>query len=215
MLRNRILAGLLLSALLTVRAQGPAVVGSTESTAGLTSVVFQTPMGVIRANFPSDMAAGDTISGTVTDDPAGATAEQKNENSATLSGYVIDTQDHRTTPRERRALWVIPPAVTAITVLLRDPPGNVVGRATVPVAPPAAPDPPAQPITPDDFDPPTVVSGSRSVPIEGRFTVTPGIRRCPLQANRPRCWPSPHAAPLCRSLMEFPVRRPSNSASET
>jgi PEGA domain len=159
--------------LLTFRAiaQGPTVAASTESKDGLTTLVFQTPMGVIRANFPGDLAAGDTISGTVTDEPAGTTPEERNANSATLSGYVIDTGNRQTTPRDHRATWLIPPAVTTITVLLRNRPGGPqVGQGVVPVAPPAIPDPSNQAITGNDFDLPTIGQESRTYPINGRFT---------------------------------------------
>src|SRR5947207_6115089 len=42
-----------------------------RSANGLNISTFTTPQGVIKVNLPDDMAAGDTISGTVTEEPNG------------------------------------------------------------------------------------------------------------------------------------------------
>lgn len=171
MITTRIAAVVLWAVALPVPAQSQtATTPSTESRDGLTTLAFQTPAGVIRANFPSDLAAGDTISGTVTDEPTGGTPEERSVNSATLTGYVIETQNRQTTPHDRRATWIIPPGTTLLTVLLSDPHGTPVARGTIPVAPAAIPDPSTLPRTGDDFDLPRIGAGSGRYPIGGRFT---------------------------------------------
>lgn len=57
---------------------------------GLTSVTLPAQAGKLTVYLPSDMAAGDTISGTVVAEPAGANEAERRQNSDTLSGYVIE-----------------------------------------------------------------------------------------------------------------------------
>lgn len=59
---------------------------------GLNTTVFDTPEGKISVNLPDDMAAGDTLSGTVLTEAIGATAEEKEENSNQLNGYVVEVK---------------------------------------------------------------------------------------------------------------------------
>src|SRR5262245_36453515 len=49
-----------------------------------------TPEGSIKINLPDDMAVGDTISGTVSAEPNGATETEKAQNLSVLNGYVFD-----------------------------------------------------------------------------------------------------------------------------
>jgi hypothetical protein len=57
---------------------------------GLNTTVFDTPNGKISVNLPEDMAAGDTLTGTVIADAAGQTPEEKDQNEDELNGYVIE-----------------------------------------------------------------------------------------------------------------------------
>lgn len=164
------LIGLLPWIALPAMAQTQPVTASTETGGGLQTAVFQTPAGTIRANLPDDVAAGDTISGTVTAEPSGSNPEERSANSATLTGYVVEIEHHPASPKERRLSWLVPPTANALSVLLRDPAGHVVSHRTIPVAPQAAPDPAQVPAAPDDFDMPSVGQPMRSYAINGRFT---------------------------------------------
>ncbi len=64
---------------------------------GLHSVTYTTPQGKIRVNFPDDMAAGDTISGTVFSEPVGANDQERIANGAVLQGTVIDVDGQKST----------------------------------------------------------------------------------------------------------------------
>jgi len=63
---------------------------STASRGGLQTVTFDTLEGRVVVNFPDDMMAGDTISGTVIAQPRGQSVEERAKNLAELSGYVIE-----------------------------------------------------------------------------------------------------------------------------
>ncbi len=58
---------------------------------GLQTVTFDTVEGRVVVNLPDDYVAGDTISGTVTEEPKGNTPEQRTANSAKMQekGYVV------------------------------------------------------------------------------------------------------------------------------
>jgi hypothetical protein len=117
----------------------PAVSAETQTAGGLHAVTFQLPQGTIRANFPDDLAAGDTISGTVFSLPAGTTPAQKESNSGELSGYVVDVEQQKTPVSDKTLQWAVPPALgggTAV-VVLRNPSGDPVARSPIPVGVPA------------------------------------------------------------------------------
>src|SRR5690349_12143277 len=66
--------------------------GSDYSQATLSGVVvtdFRTPQGLVRVYLPDDLAAGDTISGTVYTEPSGGTEEEKRANAKLLQGVVV------------------------------------------------------------------------------------------------------------------------------
>ena len=86
----------------SIRAQSTAEV-HTES--GLHRVLFHVPQGIIRVNYPDDMAVGDTISGTVYTEPLGKTQKEQDKNSGELSGYVIEKEGQKTPASEKRFRW--------------------------------------------------------------------------------------------------------------
>lgn len=57
---------------------------------GMHTATFATPNGSVKVHLPDDMAAGDTISGTVVAEAKGGTQEERSNNMAELRGYVID-----------------------------------------------------------------------------------------------------------------------------
>jgi len=65
---------------------------TTKTDGGLRTMTFDTPQGKISVNLPDDMAAGDTISGTVVAEPSGVNAEEHRKNSDELNGYVVELE---------------------------------------------------------------------------------------------------------------------------
>jgi hypothetical protein len=109
---------------------------SLEKSPGLNAVNFQTSAGTVRVYLPDDTRAGDTISGTVSVEPAGATEAERGRNSGTLQGYVVELDTVKTPVRDRIVKWVVPVRFgKSATVVLRDAGGKVVSRLAVPVGP--------------------------------------------------------------------------------
>src|SRR5262245_35952019 len=79
-----------------------------KSTNGLYITTFTTPRGVIYVNLPDDMAAGDTISGTVTAEPAGKNDAERAQNLAELKRYVLVVEGQRTPVGDEKFSWNIP-----------------------------------------------------------------------------------------------------------
>ncbi len=59
---------------------------------GLNTTTFQTPQGKISVNLPEDMAAGDTLTGTVIAEAEGKSPEEKAQNTDELNGYVVEVR---------------------------------------------------------------------------------------------------------------------------
>lgn len=74
----------------------------TKTANGLSMVTFPTINGQVIVNLPDDMRAGDTISGTVVEEPKGNTPAEKEKNRAVLEGLVIDIGGAVITSKERR-----------------------------------------------------------------------------------------------------------------
>ncbi len=65
---------------------------TTKTTGGLRTMTFDTPEGKIKIYLPDDMAAGDTISGTVIAEPLGTNTEERRKNTDELNGYVVELE---------------------------------------------------------------------------------------------------------------------------
>jgi hypothetical protein len=59
--------------------------------------------------LPDDVAAGDTISGIVVEEPKGSTTQEKEKNKSVLDGLVIDLGGTRVQANQPRFAW-LPPA---------------------------------------------------------------------------------------------------------
>src|SRR5882724_4803775 len=57
---------------------------------GVNTTTLKTPRGRVRIDLPNDMAAGDTISGTVIAEPAGKDEKEKQKNAGGQRGDVTD-----------------------------------------------------------------------------------------------------------------------------
>lgn len=142
------LGGLAPPGAMALEAQEPPAAGGAVDTAfGLHTATFTTPQGTIKVHLPDDMAAGDSISGTVVADPAGQNESEKAQNQDELNGYVVELEKQPTPPGQGPGRWTIPIGVVqAIPVILKDPRGREVGRVRVPVEPsPNAPPPGGRP----------------------------------------------------------------------
>ncbi len=87
-----------------------AVKNQTDNGAVRTS--FQTPQGEVKVNLPDDMAAGDTVSGTVTVEPAGNSDASRGENQKVLEGCVIELEGQKTKVKDKIFIRTIPIALT-------------------------------------------------------------------------------------------------------
>jgi hypothetical protein len=132
---------------------------------GLKTVTFSSPRGAMHVYLPADMAAGDTISGTVQAEPAGRTENERLLNAGELNGYVLEVEnsgEQNGTTLENAFSFGIPAAGGAVAVVLRDKGGDEIGRAMVPVAPQADPVPPT-------FDIPQLAQAGRPLTVSGPF----------------------------------------------
>jgi hypothetical protein len=142
-------------------------IGSPPAQPGLAAPSISVPAGKIVIHLPDDMAAGDTISGTVVAEPAGRTDKEHDANSSVLEGYVVDAGPKKTSVRGRVLTWIVPPAVTAVAFILRDSRGKEVGRTSVPVRtqqPGVGPPP-----KPQDFRFPQIAVAGQPLVIHGPF----------------------------------------------
>jgi hypothetical protein len=130
-----------------------------ETANGLNTTAFDTLEGTVTVNLPDDLAAGDTISGTVISEPKGKTGDEQAKNQDELSGYVVEVAQPET-PMEKDGgnlaglctnedpapttndysltvckKWPIPDTVSKIPIVLKNKEGKIVGRTEVPVGP--------------------------------------------------------------------------------
>ncbi len=167
-------------------AEGRAAV-SRETSGGLHTAVLETPQGSIQVYLPDDLAAGDTISGTVSYTPSGRTDVEREENLAELRGYVVDVAEE---PVADGPTWVrvLPELPGPTVVRFRGPRGTPVGEAPIPTLTPAELPPP-----PTSLEIPTFGQAGNPVEIGGPFSgvaggtgVSVGGREAPLLAQSPR-----------------------------
>jgi hypothetical protein len=104
---------------------------------GLTRVVLRVPEGVLRINFPDDMAAGDQVTGTVYPEPdPGKNEKEKRSNIMRLGQYGFDLGG-RTSMDGNRVHWQIPSSVqgTVTTIQFRDGKNKLIAKCEVPINP--------------------------------------------------------------------------------
>jgi hypothetical protein len=108
---------------------------SVKTEFGLHRATFSVPQGTVRVNLPDDLAAGDTISGTVYTEPTGRNQREIDQHSGELTGYVVEMEGQKKPASERSLRCRIPARVGGgiSTILLRDPKNKVVAKVDVPV----------------------------------------------------------------------------------
>lgn len=106
-----------------------------DAAPGLTIVHLDARPGRVRVYLPDDMRAGDTISGTVTSDPAGRSDEQRQHNGDQLNGYVVEIEGVRA-HRAGHMFSFIVPAAGASSLTLLSPDGRPAApRTRIPTIP--------------------------------------------------------------------------------
>ena len=104
---------------------------------GIYTAGFSTPAGKITVNLPDDLAAGDTISGTVSANPNGKDEAEKQKNTAELSGYVFDINGQKIPASSKFIKLNLPEKIkdNSLGVTLRDARGKTVSTLPIPVNP--------------------------------------------------------------------------------
>lgn len=159
----------------------------TKSEGGIYVATLETQLGTIRVSLPGDMAAGDTISGTVIAEPSGKTDKDKQQNAGVLNGYVIELENQKS-PVSGGVIQRIhlAPAVSAPLLILLDSKGKQIAVTPIAVLPSA-------PAAPDTFTLPALGQTGRPVQIQGPFDgdssntkVTVGDKPAEVIAESPR-----------------------------
>jgi CHAT domain-containing protein/tetratricopeptide (TPR) repeat protein len=135
-----------------------------RSANGLYITTFTTPQGVIYVNLPDDMAAGDTISGTVTAEASGQNDAERAQNLAELKRHVLVVEGQQVLVGAETFSWSIPRPLnmnsTRISLLQR---GQTAASTTIPIS--ATPPP-----SPSGFTLPTGGQQGRLIQIKGPGT---------------------------------------------
>ena len=75
---------------------------------GLQTITFHVPQGNVVLRLPDDMMAGDTISGTVLEEPKGRTEEEHAKNRAVLDALVVELEGTKVPANSPGFKWVLP-----------------------------------------------------------------------------------------------------------
>jgi hypothetical protein len=165
-----------------------------QSAGGLHTVAFRTAEGVVRVQIAADAAPGDTLSGVVLAEPAGQSADERQDNLGELNGLVVESQGERQAVGGGRYRWSVPAALRSgrWLVTLRAANGRIVSRAEVPVDGVRAPvvsgggDPEPFELPNDgQAGQPAVIRGTFEGTLDG-VAVTVGDSSAPLLAASPR-----------------------------
>lgn len=176
------------------RAAAQPVAALVQTQRGLHTVSFNTLQGTVRVLLPDDMAPGDTISGTVVIEPAGANETERSANTGVLRGTVIDLGGEKV-PATAPLFTVRVPAAVSESVPIVFSAGRRTTRAAVPLSNTAASTRAIARVesTPGGFGwPPTVSTGSPATitgPFDGNAANTRlwiGGELVPIIAETPR-----------------------------
>jgi hypothetical protein len=160
---------------------------------GVATASFTTPEGRIQVHVSADAAPGDTISGVVVAEPAGATPQEQQANVGTLTGLVVELEGQQTKVASRQYEWIVPAGlrVGRAMLTLRRPDGRVVSQVHVPIDPqpplPPGPVPAAAAVLPRDIQVgrPAIIRGRSEGTLRGK-TVSVGGMTVGMLASSPR-----------------------------
>ena len=104
---------------------------------GLVTASFATPQGNVHVHFSSDAAPGDTISGVILAEPAGATPQDQQANLGSLAGLVVELEGQATAVSSQQYDWTVPTALRSgrAALTLRSADGRPAARMLVPIDP--------------------------------------------------------------------------------
>lgn len=145
-----------------------------ETSYGLHSLSFDRREGRIIINFPDDVTAGDSVSGTIIVKPAGQTQEEQTANLDRLNMYEIEVERQKTNLRERWGRWSVPVKSTSLSIILRNQNGQELAKHRVSVSPYSAPVASERPTlygvqSANRFQLPAVGQAGRPIEIQGWF----------------------------------------------
>ena len=105
-----------------------------DSKNGLRTTTFKTEKGDIKVYLPTNVYAGDVISGTVIVEPKGKNEKQITKNKNILNGYVIELAGKETPVKKGKEKWILPNKMeTEILPLeLKSPKGKTLSKASIP-----------------------------------------------------------------------------------
>jgi hypothetical protein len=134
---------------------------------GVSTASFTTAQGKIQVHVSADAAPGDTLSGVVLADPAGATPQEQEANLGLLAGFVVELEGQQTKVASRQYEWTVPAALRTgrAMLVLRSPDGRVASQVPVPIDP--QPPLPPGPVT-TGVTLPTDIQIGRPASIRGR-----------------------------------------------
>lgn len=188
-----------------LQAQTAAIKTDSTKEDGLKVTKFETPYGNLVVNLPDDMADSDTISGTVIAEPKGETEEEKNTNSDTLEGFVVEVVPKKAPERKasckqrsdcRPFCLSIPNLCDAVDIVVYRIDGSEGQSAPQPVARSIVtclPAPPPMHLPPDKAVLPTKGNCGKPMVIKGKCdgkfgnsAVYVGKKPCRMLAESPR-----------------------------
>lgn len=175
--------------------KAPAVKTETSTDWGLQTTSTETPRGKVTVNLPGDVAAGDTIYGTVVVEPAGKTEAERQGNTDELNGYVVEVEGAKASVGDNVLNWSVPAVVAGglTELIFSDSKGKEVSRTSIPVK--GAPPQSATSVPPQssDFGLPSIGQAGKPGTITGRFsgtgkttTVRIGGKEAKILAESPR-----------------------------
>jgi len=88
-----------------IKSDGGSQNALTETAFGLHTVTFDTLQGTVTINLPDDLAAGDSISGTVIAEAKGKTETERQQNQDQLNGLVVEFDKQQTPAGQQIAKW--------------------------------------------------------------------------------------------------------------
>ncbi len=125
--------------------------------------------GDVKVYLPDDMAAGDTISGTVVAEPKGNTEEERAKNQDTLEGLVVEIGDQKVDASKGAFKWVVPNAPIKLIRIIEVASGRELAKTPVSLITPMIKPPTSQTSQTNKFQLPAIGQQGRAVEIPGPF----------------------------------------------
>jgi len=148
---------------------------NTKNVGGAYELTAETLLyGDLKVYLPDDMAAGDTISGTVVAEPKGNTEEERARNKDTLEGYVVEIGDQKVSASKGMFMWSVPASAPQMKPkyslrIIEVSAGKELASAQLPVITSLPKTTPTQTQTPSDYHLPTIGQQGHPVEITGPF----------------------------------------------